>query len=31
MSNPLDAILNQYKESGSNVNFQAKTYDLVQT
>lgn len=29
MSNPLDAILNQYKESGSNVNFQAKTYDLA--
>jgi len=28
MSNPLDAILNQYKEAGSNSNFQAKTYDL---
>lgn len=29
MSNPLDAILNQYKEAGSNSNFQAKTYDLA--
>ncbi len=28
MSNPLDAILNQYKEAGSNSNFQTKTYDL---
>ena len=28
MSNPLEAILSQYKESGSNSNFQAKTYDL---
>lgn len=28
MSNPLDAILNQYSNSGSNSNFESKTYDL---